>query len=54
MEYPGRRIPRRPEPAPVPSTRTAPEPEVVQQPDEDAHMHTDLSDELDVMSEEEL
>ena len=38
-------------PAPPHST---PQPEVVEQPDQDIHMDSDSSDELDVMSEEEL
>ena len=33
---------------------STPQPEVIEQPDQDIHMDSDSSDELDVMSEEEL
>ena len=37
-----------------PPAHSTPQPEVVGQPDQDIHMDSDSSDELDVMSEEEL
>ena len=50
MNYPGRRLPRLSAPVSTPQ----PEPEIVHQPEQDVHMDSDSSNELDIISEEEL